>query len=179
MSEITLLIQAKDIQPYAQIAVTAREETMLHPHILSAQNVDVRPVIGNALMTDIIENYTEEKYKILLDGGTYSVDGTAYTFQGLKAAIACFAYARYLPSKQVVDTAFGAVTKVSEYSEPADPKILSTIISSKKSEGSAYLAECIDYIRNNEDYEYDLFEKNKSKDIPKPSLHKLTPASRI
>jgi hypothetical protein len=179
MSEITLLIEAKDIQPYAQIAVNAREEVMLHPYILTAQNVDVRPVIGNALLTDVIENRTDEKYRVLLDGGTYVVDGVTYTFQGLKAAIACFAYARYLPAKQVIDTPFGVVTKSSEFSEPADPKTISTVSSSKKSEGSAYLSECVDYIRNNEDFEFPLFDEPKSKSVSRPSIHKLTPANRI
>ena len=123
---------------------------MLQPHILAAQLVDVKSVLGNPLYTDLIANRYDVKYKDLLEGGTYTnSNNNTVTFQGLKAALACYTYARYMMSKNAVDTPFGMVAKTNEYSEKADASIVHTIASAKRSEATAYLNECIEYIKNN------------------------------
>jgi hypothetical protein len=178
MSEqLTLLITKADIVPYAQIAIHAREEAMLQPHILAAQNVDVKPVIGGALWYDVLQNpYTALNQK-LIDGGTYiDASGQTQYFQGIKAALACFAYARYVLSKNAVDTPFGMVAKTNDFSVQADAKILLNIASEKRSEGSAYLNECMVYL-NESSINYPLYEATGQPTTK--SIHKLTPASRI
>lgn len=178
MSEqITLLINRTDIIPYAQIAIHAREETMLQPYILAAQTVDIKPAIGNELYTDLILNYTATKYRTLLEGGQYTnQDGDVLTFQGLKAALACYTYARYLIAKNAVDTPFGMVQKTSEFSTAADRQTIADIVSEKRSEGSLYLVESLQFLKLNE-ATYPQF-KTETISVTK-SIHKLTPASRI
>lgn len=175
--QLTLLITKADMVPYAQVAIHAREEAMLQPHILAAQNVDVKPVIGGALWYDILENpYTALNQK-LIDGGTYTnTSGQTFHFQGIKAALACFAYARYILSKNAVDTPFGMVAKTSDYSVQADSKILLNIASEKRSEGSAYLHECMAYL-NEKPADYPLYAPTGT--TATKSIHKLTSASRI
>lgn len=176
--QIDLLIERADITPYAQIAIQAREDSMLFPHIIAAQNVDVSPVLGSALFTDLLINRTDEKYRNLLEGGTYVDDeGNTIKFQGLKSAIACFTYARYLLWKNAVDTPFGVVSKKSEWSELADTKLITSIASEKRSEGTHYLRECIAFIIAN-DSVYTLFGDCKRKQ-PDKGIHKLNGASRI
>lgn len=179
MSEqIDLLIGRSDITPYAQIAIQVREENMLFPHILAAQNVDVMPALGSPLYTELLNNRTDEKYRELLDGGTY-VDENGYSikYQGLKSAIACFTYARYLLWKNAMDTPFGVVSKKAEWSELADMKLITAIASEKRSEGSHYLNECIKFLNANLTT-YPLFDSGIKKQ-PVKSIHKLTGASRI
>ena len=176
MAEITLLIGKTDIIPYAQISISARDEQMLHPHILSAQIVDIKPVLGNALMTDILANPTN--YELLLEGGTYVKDTITYSFQGLKASISCFAYARYLIGKNAIDSPFGVVAKSSEYSEQADAKIIASNVSSFKNTGATFLSECIRYIKDNEST-YPLYYESEGKQERRPTNHKLPPISRI
>lgn len=174
----TLLISVDDMRAFAQMAVNSRDEVMVQPHILSAQNKDVAPVLGNALYTDLIENRNDAKYTKLLNGGTYVVGGVTLSFQGLRAAIACFAFAHYKMFSNAVDTPFGTVTKTSESSEPADAKIILAIASGKRSEGSLYLTECLRFLKENPDT-YPLFETGCDITSGAKSIHRLTPASKI
>lgn len=177
MSEpITLLINRSDVTPYAQIAIHAREETMLQPHILAAQNVDVKPVLGNVFFTDLVVNRLQQKYVQLLEGGTYTHNGNVVTFQGLKAALACYTYARYVLAKNAVDTPFGMVAKTTENSVQADTKLLLNIASEKRSEASAYLHEVVQYLKANANT-YTLFENVK--ETPSKSIHRLNAATRV
>jgi hypothetical protein len=179
MSEqIDLLIVRADITPYAQIAIQAREDSMLFPHIIASQNVDVQPVLGAALFTDLLLNRTEEKYMNLLEGGTYTdKNGNLVKYQGLKSAIACFTYARYLMWKNAVDTPFGVVSKKTEWSELADTKLITSIASEKRSEAAHYLRECIEFIKENLNT-YTLYGDSSTKN-PDKGIHKLNGASRI
>lgn len=179
MEQITLLINRTDIIPYCQVAIHSREEEMLQTHILASQLVDIKGVLGNALYTDLIANRLETKYVTLLEGGTYvNDDGYTISFQGLKSAIACYTYARYMLSKNAVDTPFGMVAKTSDYSEKADSGIITSIASAKRNEGSAYLQECIQFIKDNID-DYPLYENGCYKKQSSKFIHKLTQASRF
>jgi len=180
MSEqITLLINRNDMTPYCQVAIHSREEEMLQPHILASQLVDIKPAIGNALYTDLVANKLDDKYKTLLEGGTYTNQNNyVVTFQGLKASISCYTYARYMFSKNAVDTPFGMVAKTNEYSEKADASIIQSIASAKRSEATAYLNECIEYIKNNLET-YTLFQTDCHLKPQGRLIHKLNSASRI
>lgn len=118
----TLLIMVDDMRAFAQMAVNSRDESMVQPHILSAQNKDVAPVLGNALFTDLVANRNDVNYKKLLDGGNYIVDGTTYSFQGLRAAISCFAFARYKMYSNAVDTPFGRLQRLRKVANPQTQK---------------------------------------------------------
>lgn len=177
--QITLLINRNDMSPYCQVAIHSREEEMLQPHILASQLVDIKPAIGNAFYTDLITNKLDDKYKLLLEGGTYTnQNNNVVTFQGLKASISCYTYARYMFSKNAVDTPFGMVAKTNEYSEKADASIIQSIASAKRSEATAYLNECIEFIKNNVDV-YTLFETDCHIKPQGRLIHKLNSASRI
>lgn len=176
---ITLLINRTDITPYAQVALHAREEDTLHSHILASQNVDLRPVFGDVFWTDLIANYLNDNYKTLLEGGTYVNDnGDTVTFQGLKASLACFTYARYVLHKNAVDTPFGMVAKTSEYSEQTDPQLIISIASEKRNEGGLYLQDSIKYVRANSAL-FPLFGNKCNETLTSKFIHKLTPASKI
>jgi len=177
--QITLLINRSDITPYAQVAIHAREEETLHHQILATQNVDVKPVLGEVFWTDLLINYLNANYQTLLQGGTYlNGDGNTVTFQGLKSAIACFTYARYLLHKNAIDTPFGLVAKTNEYSQQTDPKIIISIASEKRNEGGLYLQECVKFLRANEN-DYPLFGNKCNEVATNKFIHKLTQASRI
>jgi hypothetical protein len=174
----TLLVDVKDISTYAQIAINAREE-MVYPYILAAQNLDVKPVLGNALMTDLLKNRTDVKYKTLLEGGEYvDANGDTVTFQGLTAAISLFSYARYMFTKNAVDTPFGMMSKTIENSTPTAPELVMSIASAKRNEGGAYLNECIEYIKQNLTT-YTLYDTGCKINNTGNFIHKLTGASKI
>ena len=177
--QITLLINRNDMTPYCQVAIHSREEEMLQPHILASQLVDIKTVLGNALYTDLVNNRLLDKYKTLLEGGTYTNNnGNVVTFQGLKASLSCYTYARYMFSKNAVDTPFGMVAKTNEYSEKADASIIQTIASAKRSEATAYLNECLEFIKENL-ATYPLYETDCNKKTQGKLIHKLNAVSRI
>lgn len=179
--QLDVLIGRVDVQPYAQVAINSSEEKFLTPATLEAQNMDLKPALGNIFWTDILAKKTEEKYVLLLDGGEYDDSaGNTLTFQGLKAALACFSYSRYLDSRTVIDTSFGAVSKASEFSDKADPKSIAVMVAKKKAVGQKYLEEVIDFLNEKSD-EYDLWEKEcKSKEQPYgPSVVKIRAIGRV
>ena len=175
---VFLLITKADIKPYAQIALQSRDEEMLLPHILAAQNIDVAQVLGNSFFTDLIQNRNELKYRTLLEGGTYDYEGETKTFQGLSAAIACYTYSRYILAKNAIDTPFSVVAKTNEFSEQADAKLIMKVSSDKRSEGTMYLNQVMEFLEDNYQ-DYPLFKSSCKDTIKKQSISRLTPASRI
>jgi hypothetical protein len=176
---LDLLINRTDMTPYCQVAIHSREEDMLQPHILASQLVDIKVALGSVFYTDLVTNKLDANYVLLLDGGTYTnPNGYDVNFQGLKASISCYAYARYMFSKNAVDTPFGMVAKTSDYSEKADASIIQTIASAKRSEATAYLNECIEFIRNNLD-DFPLYQTDCRIKPQGRLIHKLNSASRI
>lgn len=176
---ITLLINRSDFTPYAQVAIHAREDAMLQPYILAAQNVDIKPVLGAALWHNILQNPYAAFNEILLNGGSYTdANGNTVTFQGIKAALACFAYARYILAKNAVDTPFGMVSKTSEYSEPVTAEQLVSIASEKRNEGGVYLRECTRYL-DQQAINYPLWQASCARTHEPKFIHRLTPASKF
>jgi len=174
---LDILIEASDIRPYAQISILLKQEDQLHPYILSAQNLDIKPVLGNAFWTDLLTNRTLEKYKALLDGGTYTKDGETLSYAGLKAAIASYAYARYVIGKNVQDTPFGMQVKESDYSSQPSQKLLAQNSSNHSMAGQQYLAEVIDFLNENLTT-YDKFNSCKADKSKSKGTIRMTGASK-
>lgn len=178
MEQLNLLIGKSDIEPYAHVSMNLKDEKYLAPSILQAQNLDIKPVFGNVFWTDLLINVNDDNYQSLLNGGEYSKDGKTYMFQGLKAAIACFTYARYVYSRNIVDTPFGMVQKNSDYSTPADTKALTQIGSFARNSGEQYLQESLKYVKDNIAL-FPVFADNCGTKATSKGSSKITPASRF
>lgn len=150
MGRIDALISKADIASVGDVSDTVKEEIFL-PFIRSAQDVDVKPVIGNVGWTYILKNKDTEEVQALLDGGEYEYSGSTYSFTGLRYALAHFAYSRYMVRRSVKDTRFGAVVKTTDVSEPADYKALAAIARDHSATAVAYLNEVLEYMRRNSD----------------------------
>lgn len=113
----TKWIDRNDIAIYKQIAKTNFDDK-INDLIIQAQFQDLRPLLGESLFNDINNNIGN--YTVLLDGGTYEVDGITYTNEGLKAATVYYFYARYAYFGSVTDTPFSLVNKSNDKSQPVD-----------------------------------------------------------
>jgi hypothetical protein len=142
---LDLLIGREEVAAVAQLSSNTKIST-LQTHILNAQNIDCKQVLGNAAWTDLIKNKDEEKYQDLLNGKEYEYNGQTLSFVGLKYAIANYTFARYLLQKNVNDASFGAVVKTTDVSEPADAKSIAIQVAEKKSVGQMYLNECVAFM---------------------------------
>jgi len=111
-----LLITRNDIAQYRQISTTWND-AKLNELILDAQMLDVAPLLGEKLYNKLVA--TPADYTELLDGGSYTVDGTDYNSYGLKAVIAYYTYARFVMLGDATATPFGFVQKLnSDVSQP-------------------------------------------------------------
>ena len=84
-------------------------------YITEAEQMNIKPVLGDRLFLDILQNGgVNEQYKVLLNGGTYTAkDGGIYSFVGLKCCVAYFVFAKNVMVGDFQTTRFGVVMKKS------------------------------------------------------------------
>lgn len=113
---MNLLINPDDISLLArEIFIDDKKANLA---ITEAEDIDVRPVLGDALINYIKTHRTD--CRDLLDGGTYSDDCGLHIFGGLKKAIAYYTYSRLIVAGDVEVTRSGIRSRDSEYSHQVD-----------------------------------------------------------
>lgn len=118
--------------------------------IHEAEQVYIKPVIGNELYLALITNPPQSQYNTLLEGGEFTYKGKQFQFEGLKAALAYYAYARSAKSS-IIPTRYGTVEKRSEYSYQASLQERQKIIRETFEVADRYLKDCVNYIAANPD----------------------------
>jgi len=89
----------------------------INPHILRAQQSDLKPMLGDALYYDFVTNVADAKYVNLLNGVTYSYQNETIFFNGVKPLLAAWSYARIIGNNQVFVGRGGVTSKTTEESE--------------------------------------------------------------
>lgn len=173
----TLLIDETVIQQYRTISSSVNEAKRITPFVYEAQIFDLKPLLGAPLYDDFVKNNTDAKYLELLNGAEY-IDPQGYlcNFDGLKAALSYWAYARFLENQQITVTSHSVVTKDNPYSTPIDSKTIMQRVAHARSGGLAYYeqAEKFLYDKNFEDpNNYPLWLKSIRKK-PKTSGMRIT-----
>ena len=100
------------------------EESKIKAFIREAEHLSVKPVIGDELYLKLLDKgETEEDYKTLLNGGSYSDSkGNVFSFMGLRVAISYYVYAQNVMSGDFESTRYGMVLKDSDYSSRMSSK---------------------------------------------------------
>ena len=132
-----------NIRNVRPIADNMADEKRLKPYIQEAETLYLIPAFGASLYKDIDENIQD--YQTLLDGGYY--DENKKHFAGLSEAIGYLAYSRMVRNQQGNITAFGAVQKLGDFSQPLDAKMILTLANDAEKIGLEYLSQCVDYLR--------------------------------
>lgn len=114
--------QFKDIGKYPE-----KDKDKLTPIIVQAQDVDLRDYLGMKFYFDVLSKLDNPDYQDLLSGSTFTVDGINYHHEGLKSMLADLFMAKYVMQINTNFTPFGATTKTSNDSEPADRNSLKDI----------------------------------------------------
>lgn len=138
-----MIIEFDDIRKVRPISENMIDEKRLKPYIEEAEILLVVPKLSAKLYKDIDENKTN--YQELLDGGYYNEDSEH--FEGLKTAIGYLSYSRFIRYQNLNVTAFGAVQKQGQFSEPADSKTIISAANDAEKIGLEYLAQCIKYLK--------------------------------
>jgi hypothetical protein len=126
------------------------------PHFVSeAQMLDVKVWLTDALLLEIIGQASilpttiSAANQILLDGGTYVYNSHTYFFQGLKACIMYYAFARFTNRTSFNYTAAGIVVKDSDLSTPATTKDIQRLETESRMNAEALKCEIITYLDRN------------------------------
>lgn len=138
------LIDINDIIEFKPLSLNMNISTQLEPWIIEAQEFDLQPCLGVPMYVDLLANplnYTE-----LFEPFTYSYGGFDYKHEGIKSSLIYWTYARYLANANNHNTAFGVVTKLNDYSEPAEEKTISRLIKQAQSGAVAYREQWLHYL---------------------------------
>lgn len=173
-----LLISRADFLTYVQTTDVGNDEKYLHPHIINAQLLDIKPTLGSAFFTDLLNNADDDKYKTLLNGTTYTLNEKEVVFTGLKAAIVWYAVARKRRNANAIDTGFGLATKTSEFSQPVPSKQIDAMVQEAQSAGYAYLQEVIDFLNTNK-ADYPIWTPSCSMELKRRKSHRMNSISRL
>lgn len=166
---MTSLITLDDIKLYLDITANA-DAAKVKRFIHQAQLFDLKPAIGDAMYFDLLANFTVTKYQDLLNGKSYTdLQDQAVAFEGLKPALAHWAYARYKENSGVADTNYGSVTKRNDYSDPVTEKSLARIVGNARSVALGYWQDCVKYLNVSGVAVYALWNSGGCADFNSPS----------
>jgi len=115
--------------------------------ITEAEQLYVKPALGDALFLDVLaRGDTYEPYLLLLGGGVYEGDcGNRYELVGLKTAVAYYVYAQNVMSGDFNSTRYGMVLKDGDYSSHVSAKERSDHYNNTLEVANQYLRQCVEY----------------------------------
>lgn len=144
-----ILLQS-EVGVYARPVSNHVDTEKINAYIAEAEDMDVRPSLGDALYMDIASD--KEKYELLLNGGSYeSRCGLTKYFSGLRKAIAYYAFARTVKNIELNVTAFGLSYKEDDYSSRPSLKEKIMAYNDAFSVGDRYMKECVEYLNAKKD----------------------------
>jgi hypothetical protein len=149
------LVTKSDLDQYKYIADSVKNSVSWPQFVSEAQMLDVKLWLSDALLLEIINQASTLPTTIsvanqkLLDGGTYTYLTRTYHFQGLKAAIIYYAFARFTNRTPYNYTAAGIVIKDSDLSTPASDKQVQRLETEARLTAEAIKCEVITYLNRN------------------------------
>lgn len=142
------LITPDEIGKYGRPISSKTDEDKLNAYIVEAEQMNVKPVIGDELFLSILEKgEDDELLKILLSGGTYEHEGQLFSFAGLKAAMSYYVFAKYIMVGDFNATRFGVVMKDDNYSTRISSAERSNAYSDTLEVANCYLQDCVAFCR--------------------------------
>ena len=140
------LITPEEVGKYGRPISVKTDEDKLTAYIIEAEQMNVKPVLGDELFLSILEKGDDdEKFCLLLSVGTYSSEGKLYSFAGLKAALSYYVFAKYLMVGDFNATRFGITMKEDSYSAHISSAERSNAYSDTLEVANCYLQDCVSY----------------------------------
>ena len=153
------LVNKSDLDGYKYVADSVKNSAVWPQYVSEAQLFDIKQWLGDALLNEIITQSQTSPSSVsvlnqkLLDGGSYVYGAYTYTFQGLKAAIIYYAFARFTSKSIYNYTQAGITVKDSDLSTPASDKAIQRLQTENYLMAEAIKDEIILYLkRNSSDY---------------------------
>ena len=125
------------------------EKDKIDSFIREAENMDLKPVLGDSLLIAIRRNPSD--FKALLNGGVYvNPYGEEKSFEGLKSALAYFTFARFVRNNEGNVTRSGFMVKDNEHSSRASETEKERTWNDVRAIGEKYLRECMEFVTQDE-----------------------------
>ena len=158
MTPITL-VDIDDLQTFKLVCDSVKNHTSWPMFVWEAQMLDVKHWLGDGLLYELFsqaltspDSFSAEN-TLLLDGGTYTYNDRTYMFQGLKACIIYYAFARFTNRTAYNYTAAGIVVKESDFSTPISDKVMQRLETEARLTAEALKCEVVTFLnRNAADY---------------------------
>ena len=153
------LVTFTDLNDYKYVQESVRNSTIWPQFVSEAQMFDVKNWLGDALLMELVTqgstsptSYSAAN-ETLMNGGEYTYQDCTYHFQGLKAAIIYYAFARFTNRNPFNYTAAGIVQKESDFSEPVTDKVVQRLETEARLMAEAIRDEVTLFLnRNSDDY---------------------------
>jgi len=147
------LVTKTDLDDYKYVQDSVKNSTSWPQFVSEAQLFDIKPWLSDALLLEITGQVATPPVsaanQTLLDGGTYTYQTRDYFFQGLKACIIYYAFARFTNRTAYNYTAAGIVIKDSDLSTPVGDKIIQRMETEARLTAEAIKCEVIAYLNRN------------------------------
>lgn len=118
------------------------DEAKVLAYIYEAEQNNIKPKIGD----DLFLRLKDGENSLLLEGGTYEKNGKRYQLNGIKKALAYYAYSRLLESGSVNLTRQGVVNRRSDTADAADEDNIIKISRETYAIADRYMQEIMDYL---------------------------------
>lgn len=147
------LVTIDDLRTLKHIADSVKNSAVWPQFVLEAQQLDVKIWLGDALLNELctqaeaLPQTLTTLNRTLLDGGAYTYQQQTYLFQGLKAAIIYYAFARYTSRTPFNYTQAGITVKESEFSTPASDKVVQRLTAEALLTAGSLRDEVVLYLR--------------------------------
>jgi len=138
----TQLITLDDIKQIKGISSNLNQVKDLDPHIIEAQEFDLRVFMGEDFYLALIDDFTASPslavYSDLWNGVKYEYNNKTYQHFGLKTVLAYYAYARYLGRANVKETPYGLMHKKSDHSERVSERTITRYVDQAQSAATSH-----------------------------------------
>lgn len=147
---IITLDDVKALRPTAEL-----DGQRWEPFALEAQDLDLRPVLGDSLYFDLMSKWFNtvdtmySSYQTLINGGSWTYGGDTIYFDGLKPFVVYKTLARFIQNNPVNITRFGVVNKVVNGSQPVDAQIIRQVVNEMNSNAQTYQNQILLYLNDN------------------------------
>jgi len=156
------LVNKTDLSKFKHVADSVKNSVIWPQVVLEAQNLDVKYWLGDGLLIELMTqaatdpvDYSDAN-ELLLNGGEYTYNNKSYLFQGLKACIIYFAFARFTGRSPYNHTAAGVTVKDSDFSTPASDKAIQRLVTEYKLTAESIKDEVVLFLKRKAT-EYPLF----------------------
>lgn len=118
------------------------DEAKVMAYIYEAEQNNIKPKIGD----DLFLRLKDGENPLLLEGGTYEKNGKRHQLNGIKKALAYYAYSRLLESGSIDLTRQGVVNRRSDAANTADEDNIIKISRETYAIADRYMQEIMNYL---------------------------------